>query len=119
MSAKIKKGKEREEFVSWLEELEYRIHRMPKEDLLLYLDVPPRIGQKLVGKKGKRGYVGNKKDIHEANLSYLEEVEKVYLSLIKKKKNWVLINCCENGKIFSKEKIHEEILKVLKEKKII
>lgn len=120
MSAKIKKGKEREEFGKWLEELEYRIHRMPKEDILLYLDVPPKLGQKLVEQKAGRGYMnGQKKDIHEANLEYLEEVEKVYLSLIKKKKNWVKINCVKNGKLKTKTEIHREILKVLKEKGII
>lgn len=120
MAAKFKKGKKREEFIEWLDELEYRIHLLPREDLLLYLDVPPKIGQKLVDQKEKRSYTkGKKRDIHEANLIYLEEVERVYLSLIKKKKNWLKINCLTDHQIKPIPVIHEEILKVLKERKII
>ncbi len=119
MSAKLPPEK-REEFIEWLDELEYRIHRMPREDLVIYLDVPPRISQELMEKRVDKSYTnGQKKDIHERNLAYLEEVEKIYLDLIKKKKNWVKINCTEDHSIRSKEEIHQEILKVLKEKKII
>ncbi len=119
MSAKLPPEK-REEFIEWLDELEYRIHRMPREDLVIYLDVPPKVGQELVGKKGNRGYIGGaQKDIHEKNLAYLEEVEKIYLDLIKKKKNWVKIDCTEDHSIRSKEEIHQETLKVLKDKGII
>ncbi len=119
MSAKLP-AKKREEFIEWLDELEYRIHRMPREDLVIYLDVPPKIGQELVGKKGNRSYVGGaKKDIHERNLAYLEEVEKTYLDLIKKKKNWVKIDCTKDHSIRSKEEIHQEIVKVLQDKGII
>lgn len=120
MSAKLEKGQKREEFIEWLDELEYRTHRVPREDLVIYLDLPPFIGQKLVEQKAGRGYMnGQKKDIHERNLEYLEEVEKVYLDLIKEKKNWVVVNCVKNGEIKTKEEIHQEILQVLKEKKII
>jgi hypothetical protein len=43
----------------------------------------------------------------------------MYVSLAKEHKNWVLIECVENGVILSKEAIHEKILAVLKEKNII
>ncbi|MFH0864499.1 MAG: hypothetical protein V1858_05440 [Candidatus Gottesmanbacteria bacterium] len=120
MSAKIPEGAKRDEFIDWLDELEYRIHRLPREDLVIYLDVPPKIGQELVDKKDNRGYTkGVKRDIHERNLAYLGEVEKVYLDLIRKKKNWIKIGCYQDHQLRSKEEIHQEILKVLKEKKII
>ncbi len=121
MSAKIDPDK-REEFIEWLDELEYRIHRMPREDLVIYLDVPLEISQKLMEKRVNRNYTnGQRKDIHERNLAYLKEVEKMYLDLIKKNKNWIKINCLQvaDHSIKSKEEIHQEILKVLKEKGII
>ena len=100
--------------MSWIEELEYRIHRIPREDLMIYLDVPPSVGRKLIKTRGERRYAEGQKDIHEKNLKYLSEVEKVYLALIKKKKKWVRIKCVDRrGKIYAIPKIHIEIKKVI------
>jgi dTMP kinase len=40
---------EREAFRAWIEHLEYGIYGLPKEDLVLYLRVPPIQAQSLVG----------------------------------------------------------------------
>src|SRR5262245_42000684 len=44
----------REEFRAWIERLEYGIYGLPKEDLVLYLRVPPVPAQSLVAKKSAR-----------------------------------------------------------------
>lgn len=94
---------EREEFLRWLADMEYNVHKLPKEDIVIFLHVPPEIGQKLVDKKKKR-------DMHEANLSYLREVEKMYLELARKNKNWVKIECVEKSKLKSREEIHKMVV---------
>jgi len=122
MAAKFKKKKEQERIIHWLEKLEYEAYGIPREDLLIYLSVPPDVGQKLILNKGNRKYMGNKNchDIHEENLTYLKRVEEIYLRLVNRFNYWVKIDCLDkNGKLKTKEQIHQLIIKLLKEKNIL
>lgn len=112
---------EQGEFLNWLIEMEYKVHKLPKEDIVVILHVPVEIGQKLVDKKGDRGYVkGKRRDIHEQDLEFLRKVEKKYLEFVDRFDHWVKINCVnKKGKMLSKQKIHQKIVKILKEKNII
>lgn len=115
--AKFNDVNQREEFIKWVYDLEYKVHRIPKEDLIIYLYVPCQIGLELTRKKGDRRYLkGKKLDIHEKDLDYRKKVEAMYLDLVKKNKHWVMINCVENGKILPKEIIHQRIVEILKDK---
>lgn len=113
--------KEREKFLNWLIEMEYRIHKLPKEDVVLFLHMPAGVGQKLVGKKEKREYTGKKKrDLHEQSKAHLKEAEKMYLYLAKKFNHWQKIECLDKkGQILSRHKIHQKILAVLRQKEIV
>lgn len=103
----------RDEFLEWIDELEYKVHKIPREDIVIYLHVPWRVSEELTKKKGDRAYLGDRKDILEANEKHRQESEVMYLSLSKKRKNWVVIECVENGTLLSKEAIHEKVLSVL------
>jgi len=109
----------RREFVEWVDELEYKVHKIPREDIVVYLYVPWQIGTELSKRKGLRNYIGTGQDIAEKDINHRRESEKMYLSLLKSRKNWVKIDCVENGRILSKETIHQKILSALKERKII
>jgi dTMP kinase len=110
----------RSEFISWLDELEYKVHKIPREDIVIYLYVPWKIGLMLTGKKGDRAYLnGSKTDIAEADLNHRRLSEEMYLQLARTRKNWVTINCVQKGKILSKEIIHQKIVDILKKKNII
>lgn len=109
----------RVEFLDWIDELEYKVHKIPREDIVIYLHVPWQVSVELTKKKGERAYLGDRKDILEANDKHRQESEAMYLALAKQRKNWVLIECVENGAILSKEAIHEKVLSVLRERKII
>jgi dTMP kinase len=117
--ARFSNEKEREKFFQWLYELEYKINKIPKENLVIYLYVPWEIGVELTEKKGERQYLLGKEDIHEKNIDFRKKVEQMYLHLSKTKKNWVVLNCVENGKILPKEAIHQKIIQILVDKKII
>ena len=117
--ARFSNEKEREKFFQWLYELEYKINKIPKENLVIYLYVPWEIGVELTAKKGDRQYLLGKEDIHEKNIDFRKKVEQMYLHLSKTKKNWVVLNCVENGKILPKEVIHQKIIQILVDKKII
>lgn len=103
---------EREKFVEWLDELEYRVHKMPREDLVIYLYVPWQVGQKLADQT-KKEYLNGKKDIAEVDSHHLLETEKMYHWLLTHKKNWVKIDCVEDGKMKKVEEIQQEINKYI------
>ena len=116
--AKLPKRK-RKKFLDWIDELEHRVHKMPRPDLIIYLYVSWKIGMELTQKKiGKRKYVKGM-DIAEADIKHRQESEKMYLYLAKNKRKWVKIDCTKNNKILAKEAIHKKIMKVLKKRKII
>lgn len=107
------KPKEREKFLAWSDELEYKIFGIPREDLVIFLYVPFNVSQELMNKQGRV------KDQNEEDASYLKKVERMYLWLSKYKKNWVRIDCVKNGKMRSIEDIHKEIINVLKVQNLI
>lgn len=119
-AAKLPEG-ERAPFMQWNFDMEYSVFGIPKEDIVIYLHVPADIAQTLVAQKGDRTYLaeGQTKDIHEADILFLKEVERLYLTSCATLAHWIKIDCIESGQLLSKESIHEKIIAVLKEKKIL
>jgi dTMP kinase len=56
-AGKISDKKQRDEFLDWLEELEYGIFGIPKPDKTIFLNVSPQMSQKLVLMKEDREYL--------------------------------------------------------------
>lgn len=98
----------REEFINWLDELEYHTNGLPKEDFTILLTVDPKIGQQNV--------LSGKPDIHEKNLKHLEEAYKIYLELAKKENNWYVVDCMKDGAMKTQENIHQEIMHIIQNK---
>jgi dTMP kinase len=115
--ARLPKDK-RDEFIEWIDELEYKVHRIPREDLVIYLYVPWKVGFELTKKKEKRGYVKGL-DIAEKDMKHRQDAEQSYVSLAKERKNWVTIECMKNNSLRSKEDIHKEIISILTIKNLI
>ena len=103
---------EQKTFSDWVKRLEYNILEMPQPDVVIFLDVEPRIAAKMVELKGKRDYTDSKKDIDGKYGQVVENSEKgVYRGM----KNFL-----EKGlktEKFDPEKFNQEITK--KVKKII
>lgn len=95
----------REEFIKWVEQLEYQENQMPREDLTILLEVIPKIGQ-------KNSQAKDHPDLHEDDLKHLEKANQIFLKLAKEK-NWVVVECMSNGKMKSPEDINKEIVKLL------
>ncbi len=112
MSARIEPEK-RQEFIEWLETLEYDINKIPRPDLVLFLNVPVEVTQRWIKTKEERKYLnGKKKDIHEKDIPYLKEVEQTYLGLAKRD-NWKIIDCMED-KPLSIEEISKKVYTAVK-----
>src|SRR5437879_2283276 len=97
--------------MSWIEHLEYGIYGLPREDLILYLRVPPSKAQKLVVQKSKRSYTAAKQDILEASLRHLEQAADMY-DLLARKAPWVTIESFDaaRGALTSPKEIALDVL---------
>lgn len=98
-------------FIEFQEDFEYNKIKVPKPDLIIYLDVEPDVSQKLMSKR----YSGDesKKDLHEKNVNFLLECRNSALYAADKL-GWVKICCTRNGEMRSIEEIAEDILKVIR-----
>lgn len=112
--AKIDNSEARKFFYDWINDFEYNKLKISKPDLTIILHVPAKVAQLLVDKKGYRDYVGgNKRDLHEADLNHLQAAEQVYLEMVKQFPEFQLVECYEQEKLLTKEKINDRILKIV------
>lgn len=114
---------QQEKYLNWLEEMEYSVNQIPREDIVIYLRVPYKKSVELLANEDRanRKYAkGAKKDMVEENLEYLKKSQETYDMLAQKYPHWVRIDCTDSaGNMKSREEIHEEIVGALKKKKII
>lgn len=99
-----------DDYIAFQEDFEYNKIKVPKPDLVVYLDVEPDVSQKLMSKR----YAGdeNKKDLHEKNVNFLLECRKSALYAADKL-GWVKVSCTENGEMKTREEIADEIKAVI------
>ena len=84
-------------------------NKMPKPDLTILLDIDPKVGQ-------ENAIKDHKVDIHEASIKHEEMAARIYLELSKSEPNWLVIDCMKDGQMKEKQAIHQQIVKILKEK---
>ena len=118
---KTKDTKRRNDFLKWLDQMEYEVFGIPRPDLTLYLNLPIKIVLELLENRGsskmQREYLKRAKDVHESDVNFLINSRKSALKLEKEIPNFIKIKCAEKGKIMTREKIHELIY--AKVKKVI
>ncbi len=97
----------REQYLEWVERLEYKELGLPREDIVFLLDTPPLLSKpRLKWREGK--------DIHEEDLEYQKQTYEVYEQLSKRYDHWEKIQCMDmDYNLLSPEKIHQEIVKKL------
>lgn len=99
-------------FVNWLEDFEYEKIGVPKPDLVIYLDMPIHISQKMMSKRYEGDEV--KKDVHESNVAYLEKCREA-AEFAGEKMGWVFIDCADKDEPRKIDDIAEEIFGKVKE----
>src|SRR3989344_377514 len=115
---KIKSAKKRNDFIKWLDQMEYEVFGIPRPDVTLYLslliDIVLRLLKERDSSKMHRAYLKKKKDVHEADVNFLINSRKSAQKLVKEIPNFIKIECAPEGQILSRETIHEEIYKKIK-----
>ena len=111
--AKIDDPDEREEFLKWLDHVEYEIFGMPRPDMTIYLDVPPDESQKLleyvVGLGAKVVDVAEQDRLHQVKVAHCAQ----YLS--SSRDRWLTVQCLKDGQLRTREEIHEEVYNLVKD----
>lgn len=111
-AVKIQEEESRNAFLDWLWDLEFNKFGLPVPDAVLFLDMPPAFSRKLrEGRLNKAG--GSEPDIHERNERYLETCYESYLA-VARRYQWHTISCIQEGELKSIERIHQEVLCVVR-----
>lgn len=96
-----------DEYLDWSADFEYNKIGIPKPDLVIFLDMPIEVSQRLMTSR----YNGDetKKDVHEANTAFLNSCRKSALYTAQKQ-GWKVISCSDGSEPYTIEKIHNEII---------
>ena len=93
---------EREAFLRWLDDFEHDKLGLPRPDLVLYLDMPTEITEKMMRSHTKA-------DIHELDTGYLAACRDSALEAARLL-GWKVVPCVDDkGELRSVEDIHQEI----------
>lgn len=114
---KISNPKKRKEFLAWLEEMEFKVLKIPKPKAIIYLEVPLKFSLNLLknsSANGRKKYLNGKKDIHENDLDHLENAKKSAIKLVQGNNNWVKIDCVEKNKLLSKKEVSKIVWEAIK-----
>lgn len=100
-----------DEYLEWLEDIEYNKVAIPKPDAVIFLDMPVDVSQRLMTER----YSGDekKKDVHEANVAYLNACHESALYAADKL-GWFVVKCSDGKNPRSIEEINNDIFKEIK-----
>lgn len=104
-AAKLPEG-EREEYLHWLFDLEYRRLELPEPDLVIYLDLPPEISAQLLRIRQESTHTAA--DIHEQDEAYLRQCRENARE-IARQLGWRRVDCSREGAVRAQEDIHREL----------
>ena len=108
---KFDSEEERKNFFKFIEEFEFGLLKIPKEDKTIFLYVPTPVAVGLREKRSKE--TGEKADGHESNIQHLRRAEETYLQLADYFK-WDKIDCVSKGKMRSEQDIGDEVFERVK-----
>lgn len=104
-AAKLPAG-EREAYLDWLFDLEYRRLGLPEPDVVVYLDLPLELSGQLL--RRREAETGTKADIHEKDADYLrrcqESAREIARSLA-----WRIVHCAGSTGLHTPEEIHRQV----------
>lgn len=112
-AGKIEDTKEKEKFLDWISDLEFKKFELPEPTVTIFLDMPTEYGIKLMEKRNNKITGEEKKDIHEADRKYLEASYK-NACFVAKKFGWETVSCVKDGQIRTFEDINDEIYQIIK-----
>ena len=99
-----------EPFLNWLYDIEYRKVGIPKPDLVIFLDMPVEVSQKLLSGRYQGDESG--KDIHERDVEYLNRCRRA-ARFVADYSGYKTVNCAIGEKPRTPEDISDEIFSLV------
>lgn len=97
---------ERKAYLDWLFDLEYRLLGLPAPDLVVYLDMPTELTEKMMRKREAAS--GTQADIHEQDEDYLRRCRE-NANEVARLCGWTVIRCGRDGAPRTIEDIQGEV----------
>jgi len=108
-ASKITDQDERKEFLNWLDTIEHGVFKVPRPDVILYLDIPYEVRKNLMDSDGNRIEL----DQVERDEEYNRAAETQATELLAHLNNWQCIVCTKDNLLRSKESIHTNIYQIV------
>jgi len=112
--SKIKNTKEKEEFLAWLDKMEFEVFKIPRPDKVIYIRVAVEKVIELIKKRAQKEYIDGRKDGLESNRKHLETTAETYQWICQKYNYWEKVECMKNRELLTVEEIHEKIWEKIK-----
>ena len=104
-ASKLPEG-ERKAYLDWLFDLEYRLLGLPAPDMVVYLDMPTELTEKMMRKR--EAVSGTQADIHEQDEAYLRRCRE-NANEVARLCGWTVIRCGRDGAPRTIEDIQGEV----------
>ena len=104
-ASKLPEG-ERKAYLDWLFDLEYRLLGLPAPDMVVYLDMPTELTEKMMRKREAAS--GTQADIHEQDKAYLRRCRE-NANEVARLCGWTVIRCGRDGAPRTIEDIQGEV----------
>ncbi len=100
----------RRQFLKWLDKLEFEVFKIPRPDVIFFLDVPVEISMQL-SKKSRKVYLKKtQKDLHEINPQIQIQAYQSAIKMVQSFNNWITIQCTDpHGNIFPIDTIAQKL----------
>ena len=104
---------ERDAYLKWLFHTEYELLGLPQPDLVVYLDMPTEITERMMRQREK--ITGTHADIHEQDEAYLKKCRENAKEVVRTC-GWSVIDCAEGDFPKTPETIHEEVFSLVSQR---
>ncbi|MGM9540155.1 dTMP kinase [Anaerovibrio sp.] len=112
-AVKLQDAAEREAFLDWLWDFEFGRLGLPVPDVVVFLDMPPEVSDRLIAARAEEN-AARRKDIHEKDSAYLHRCHEAY-STVADKYGWARVQCSADGRVRSIEDIHHDVYNIVKD----
>lgn len=100
----------RKAYLDWLFDTEYRLLGLPVPDLVIYLDMPTEISERMM--RQREAATHTKADIHEQDRDYLRRCRESARDVVRTC-GWTVINCAADDAPRTVEEIHKDVLSLV------
>ena len=107
-AGKIQDKDEREKFLNWLWDFEFKLYGLPIPNEVFFLKMPPETALDLIKNRENKFTHQAQKDIHEKDKNHIIDSFNAACD-VAKKYDWYTVECVKDNKLRTIDDIHEEI----------